>query len=503
MLSESKVKEVAEKIRSQFPRAWENCHKKGSPETDDFIILVCRELVKLDNKVGCNGKRRTDELSHDAIWNDGRIVDIVVGAGGDNPSIDYNDVTIPSTVNGVVMGKFIDPNSVETFFNYETVPSSDILIGCSVFPIMGMILTGEIDRLKRNLDFFKTRFDGDYVRWFYTVGGTLIDGFDPWSEIGSFIDEFSHGPMFLQSLDLLKDFELKSHLVLVGSHAQADTEEKEARITETCSSRIRGRESEFVLVEMRNEYLVNGGVSHNCRNMARAFRSRVGPNFPITLSSLDSVMGGNADISVVRAEYAKLYGGDSGANCVTIHNTRPEPIWNPRSLRERLNLTEDIWDSEARGPGASAGGDVSNPEVFKTDLNNAKAGKAKGIVFHSRPGVWLGKCNSNWPGENVPANLYDIPGITEIAKVYNAGGVIQPPVEKEMNPYPDENTYWKDFEKKVSDLYKAKGKTVSPEAMQVGRHFARTAYDLAVKMSPAESAAKHLKEVEELLNQQG
>lgn len=494
MLSESKVKEIAENIKGAFPRAWSNCHKEGSPEIDDYIILVCKELVKLDGKVGCNGKRRTDELSHDAIWNDGRIVDIVASAGGSNPSITYNDVTAASTVDGVVMGKFIDPRGLRTYFDHNV---RNIMIGCSMFPIMGMVKT-ELDRLKRNLEFFKEKFNGDYIRWFYTVGGDLFDDFDPWSEIGSFFNDPRHGEIFLKSLDLLKEFELKSHLVLVGSHSQANTEEKELAIVDRCGFYIRGRLSEFVLVEMRNEYLINGGTSTNCRNMARAFRARVGNSFPITLSSLDSVMGGNADISVVRAEYSKLYGGDSGANCLTIHNTRPEPIWNPLSLRERLELTEDIWDSEARGPGASAGGDVSNPEVFRTDLSNAKAGNAKGIVFHSRPGVWFGKCNSHWPGENNPANIYDIPGIENIASVYS-GGVAMPPGETEMNPYPDEPTYWKDFEEKTAALYKKAGVDIPPQVFEAGRHMARTAYDLAIKMSPEESKEKHLNELAQAL----
>lgn len=497
MLSEQKVKEIAEQVRASFPRAWGNCHKEGSPETDDYIILTCKELNKLDNKVGCNGKRGTDELSHDAIWNDGRIVDIVIGAGGANPSVGYNDVTEESTVGGVLMGKFIDPVPLRTHFDYGET-ESDILIGCSVFPIMGMIRTGEIERLKRNLDFFKTKFNGEYIRWFYTVGGHLFDGFDPWSEIGSFFDRPGHADFFLQGLDLLKEFELKSHLVLAGTHEQVDTEEKEQMVVEACASQITGRWDEFVLIEPRNEYIVNGGVSHNCRNMARTLRSRVPTGFPITLSSLDSVMGGNASVEVVREEYNKLYGGDSGANCVTIHNTRPEPIWNPLSLRDKLGLTEDIWDSEGRGPGASAGGDTSDAEIQRTDLNNAKAGRAKGKLFHSRPGVWLGKCNPAFPAENSPANIYDIPGINEIARVYNSGGII-PPVEIELNPYPDEPTYWKDFETEVAALYKKAGIDLPAQVFEAGRHQGRTAYDLAVKMSPEESKEKHLNELAEQL----
>lgn len=494
MLSENKVKEVAERVRASFSRAWGNCHKEGSPETDDFIILVCKELNLLDRTVGCNGKRRTDELSHDAIWNDGRIVDIVIRAGGVNPEVGYNDVTIPSTVNGVVMGKFIDPVPLRTHFNYSS-PESDILIGCSVFPIMGMLRV-ELDRLKRNLDFFKTKFNGKYVRWFYTVGGHLFEGFDPWSEIGSFISNPNHASAFLQGLDLLKEFELKSHLVLAGTHEQVDTDEKESIVVESCASLITGRWDEFVLVEMRNEYLVNGGSSSNCRSMARKFRSRVRAGFPIALSSLDSVMGGNASLETVKTEYRKLHDGDSGANCSTIHNTRPEPIWNPKSLRERLGLTEDIWDSEGRGPGASAGGDVSNPTVFQTDLNNAKSGRARGIVFHSRPGVWLGKCNSNWPGENTPANIYDIPGIAEIARVYNSGGPVIPPEEKEMNPYPvPEAAFWEPFEQEMARLYKKAGVDIPVKVFEAGRHMARTSYDFAVKLSPEESKEKHLNEL--------
>lgn len=508
MFDPNVVKRVLREVAVQYPRAFKNCHKDENqhPEAWDFIILGGRELFRIDPLYGLNGKRGdSNNLSSDIIaYGHGRgcrVFDILIGAGEhgeDLNRIACQEVTEDSKdEHGNILTVYVNPNERTPFI---WTSNDDILIGCSIFPVMGMLFQGEVDRLRRNLDFFKSKFNGDYIRWFYTVGGHHFEGFDPWSEIGSFIDDPRHNEVFLLSLDLLKSMGLKSHLVLVGSHEQADNIEKELIIVESCTHLIRGREDEFVLTEMRNEYLVNGGQSHNCRNMARAFRSRVRPGFPITLSSLDCVMRGNETTTVVREEYDHLYGGDSGANCVTIHNTRPEPIWNPKSLRERLGLTVDIWDSEGRGPGASSGGDVSNPEIFRTDLNNAKAGRAKGILFHSRPGVWLGRCNPYFVRENSPANLYDIPGIELIASVYSGGSVI--PIEEHVakHPYPSpEAAYWEPFEQEAARLYKKAGVDIPAKVFEAGRHMARTAYDLADSLTPEASKEKHLNKLAEAL----
>lgn len=125
---------LGNEIRTKYPRAFEKCHKEVSPgqydpEAGDFIILFAQECKKRDiaaplHHVGLNGKRGTDEMSLDVlsfmdrngVITDVRVVDMVVGAGAPGATIGFNDVTDPT---GVVKGKYIDPNTKQTFFDYD------------------------------------------------------------------------------------------------------------------------------------------------------------------------------------------------------------------------------------------------------------------------------------------------------------------------------------------------------------------------------------------------
>ncbi len=61
-----------------------------------------------------------------------------------------------------------------------------------------------------------------------------------------------------------------------------------------------------------------------------------------------------------------------------------------------------------------------------------------------------------------------------------------------MYPYPDEQTWWVEFEKQVAALYAQAGQGINWEAF---RWSSRTAYDIAAGLSPDQSAAKHLGEL--------
>lgn len=98
-----------------------------------------------------------------------------------------------------------------------------------------------------------------------------------------------------------------------------------------------------------------------------------------------------------------------------------------------------------------------------------------------------------------PANVW-----MDYNSVNSSAQPIPPPnpnpiLPKAFNPYPDENTYWKQFEIELSKSYQEAGVTVAAEAFQAGRWFSRTAYDLATILTPEESFKKHLNEARELL----
>lgn len=117
--------DIANQIATQYPRAYSKCHLVGDPEAWDYIILVGQKCKSINFNVGCNGKRGTDELSYDAVAfmdealnpTDVRVIDIVAGAGGSNPQIVFQDLT------SFGPGKYIDPSTKRTHFNYSGVPA--------------------------------------------------------------------------------------------------------------------------------------------------------------------------------------------------------------------------------------------------------------------------------------------------------------------------------------------------------------------------------------------
>ena len=69
-----------------------------------------------------------------------------------------------------------------------------------------------------------------------------------------------------------------------------------------------------------------------------------------------------------------------------------------------------------------------------------------------------------------------------------------------IQPYPDENTWWKQFENDVKQLYAAKGRIYpDPNDQASLRWHGRTAYDIGAGMEKEKSKEKHLKELKQAL----
>lgn len=115
MISRDQVLEIAERVRLAYPDAWSSVNEPGNEARADFIILVGRELNKLDPKVGCNWKRgEVHNLSHDALYNDGQVVDIVGNSEDDlRRTLIYQDVTAAAP------GKLANPFELKLSFENE------------------------------------------------------------------------------------------------------------------------------------------------------------------------------------------------------------------------------------------------------------------------------------------------------------------------------------------------------------------------------------------------
>lgn len=494
MLNESTVKSILNQTKDRYPEAFKKCHKIGDPAAWDFIILGCRELNKMDSSVGMNGKRgNVNDPSMDAIYNDGRIVDVVERAGSDSANIYYNDVTDAGP------GAFVDPFAWKVHGNYSTPHTT--LSGGSLFPMV----SGYQKYPSVILDFLKEyrEMHCDYVRWMFTVGGKLFGGVDPWADIGAFFSDSSHAFWVRETFKILRANKLKSHVVLCGTHEQYV--DFGNAIIDRFVECVNGYEADVILLEMANEFDVNDFNTSEIRNMARYARSKLPSGFPITLSSPSTCHDPNSTRDMVASQIDKMYGGDSGANQFTMHNSRPNPVWNPLSIRDILSPSIAVWDSERRGPGASAGGNVTDPMVLGGDYQTAIKGNAKGCVFHSMPGVWIGHCNG-FPNENTWKLLSDIPNWPQIKEVHktirDGGNVIPiPPTGQHFakHPYPDENTYWKDYSIEAAEIYRKAGREDIAKLLELDpfifTHWSRPSWDLADFLTPEESYQKHLNEL--------
>jgi hypothetical protein len=140
-LTEDQIRETLEKVWNAFPQARQHAHHQGHPAAWDFNILAGK-LVQAENvkaggsaeAIGCNWRRAVvGDLSMDGLSvqnpSDGRYYfeDIIVGAGGGNPSIKYRHPFSDAQLLRDAAGQYAphgyaDPRGLNTHFNYDAAP---------------------------------------------------------------------------------------------------------------------------------------------------------------------------------------------------------------------------------------------------------------------------------------------------------------------------------------------------------------------------------------------
>jgi hypothetical protein len=292
-------------------------------------------------------------------------------------------------------------------------------------------------QLDANLQWVRSTLGADYVRSFVYLGGDQFlapDGSyrDPWEGAATPPANVLFERWVATTTDYVFDhYGLKVHWVLTGSRFPIQSAEARESLVRNVADQLRGREHKVELIEIWNEYTVNGGTADEVCAMSRQLRSLMSPGFPIALSSPTSTHSDNSSTGAVQAEIARMYQGADycGANVFTYHASRPANVWGPDRILRLLGAGVSRRNSEPRGPGASAGGDVTNPQVLADDYRASIAAGEAGYVFHSLGGIWGGRANG-WPAENRWANIYDAPNAAAIAgrlrALRGAGAGIQP-----------------------------------------------------------------------------
>jgi hypothetical protein len=111
-------KDIVQRAKDTYPRAWSRAHHDGNPERLDFNILCGRMLFDANPNFGLNGKRGGNDLSADAInWKvpgEENVIDIIGSAGSPDASVQWN---ITNTT-----GKWFNPYNFATHFDYGENP---------------------------------------------------------------------------------------------------------------------------------------------------------------------------------------------------------------------------------------------------------------------------------------------------------------------------------------------------------------------------------------------
>jgi hypothetical protein len=423
------------------------------------------------------------------------VVDTVVGTGAPGASLPSRWTAVPRRTTDTWEAPRPLSAADLTYLREGAVPppvpGRRVRIGASFF----WLLTGRTkyaDQVDRNLDWIAGPLDGDFVRALVVLGGDLFSaiagrgshqsymtapesltpramraavGSDPWSDVGTRWDLPGFRDHVARTTRYVFDrFGLKIMWTLIGGRSQVMTTAQQEAVCDIVISVAREMPECIELIEPWNEYLVNGGTTHELRAMHRRLRAGVPAQIPIALSSPNTVMGESTPAEV-RAELASLYPGLPPGAALTYHVSRaPNTIWMPGA-----DLGPDAPDEELSGmteppgPGASAGGDADDPNVLGDHLSRTMRAGWRWYVLHTRPGVWGGHCDRRWPAENTPANLFEVPNAAAIAarlRAVNTGtidpGPVPPGGAMPIRSYPDEgliHQHGKDVQRAYDDAH--------------------------------------------------
>jgi hypothetical protein len=302
------------------------------------------------------------------------------------------------------------------------LPPHQCLLGCSMFWLLGAYRRfrhgepGFQDKIDRNCDYFKTKFDGDFLRMMFAMKGKDRGNGDPWAFIGGDANWPDFEEMAAGAIDYVwGKFALAVTPTLVGEGANVPRRDDKLRLMETCARIFRPRLNWVPFAEIWNERWTTDGDEGTIREMARYLHDLV-PQLPLALDS--PIFAADADPNnQLPAEVTRFYGGSVATVCTPQWN-RDEP--NPRDLGPDSPAV--LAGFEGRGPGAT-GPDVTDPLALAHDyIQEAIASQVYGAgrfnyryhVYHSQPGAFGGYA-AGYPSQNQYPDLWTVPNAEAIA----------------------------------------------------------------------------------------
>lgn len=511
----STAKSIIQAVIPHFPYAWAKVRSVDDGEFARHFVNACHALGHTNIRL--NGKRGTTAQSRDAVCARNEtgcsdtsntfpglsIIDFVLRHECPSAAPAWADVTVdPETGQFYTSGRVL-PNLPD---GAEPIPAHHVELGCSVFGLIAMYRDHRLV-LARNLRTIADDLGASYVRGFFTVGGDLFpapDGQlrDPWELMGAFFDTADHEEMAAEVTDFCFDqFALQVQWTLIGSRAQANSRTQQQAICDRFIRIANARADKVVRVDIWNEYRVNGGTIPELHWIYDYLRPRLDSRIPIGMSSPSNTHAGGARYDDLKAEVRELYG--TRGDFIPSHNERGESaLYGPGCYRGMLDRDVPVGNNEPAGPGASAGGDVTDAFTIASDYMGSIAAGDRYYTFHSHWGVFQGYL-PYWPDPS-GEDITDEPNFAEIARTlkalkdstYSGPGPTQPGGGDVPLPPYDESWLQNIVRPAVIERYSRAGAALDD---LYPTWIARTLYDHCAGMTKDASLQKHLHELEQLL----
>lgn len=426
------VRTAAEKWPAEFLAAGQ----KGHPQQHAFVQRLAAYMEQQTRgtheggRWGLNGKRgNVDDFSDDSIAYRG--AGIAVDRAHDNEPMEIIDVIARSGTPDAApawqpglggpgdVGAWVAPDL--SVIGEE--PLTVTRLGFGWFSVMAGLKFWPNDVI-RNHAWLRQHLAPDYFRIMTIVEGRDHGDPDPWRDAGSFLDWPDWRSRYREAVLLFASGNAKTLPTIFGGRNQTPTMGDKLRAIDRFVEATDGLWDHIELVEVVNEFRVNNFTAEEVRELGRHLRSQLPPGFPMALSS-PHLAHNHTDRGKVpteremRASFDELYGGDAGgANRITIHVSRdPESRWSdPANFNAFLPNLPKV-SGEPRGPGASAGGDVSDPDAIAADYKAARQAGWAGYTAHTAWSVFNGRLPHEYKqgGRYSEMNVWDHSNMEAIA----------------------------------------------------------------------------------------
>jgi hypothetical protein len=260
----------------------------------------------------------------------------------------------------------------------------------------------EFPEFQTNWDFLMANEDPTFFRVLFDVEGMKhsgATGIDPWRDAGCSYKDPWWPDTVRQLLDKVGSLGKGIQVTMYGGRELFPNTDEMARYHDAFVQACNGRWQAVKAVEVANEFNVNGWGADEVQWCAQDLRSKLPGGMPLALSGTWDTHGDTNEDMLTGMEslYGRTGSDHYGANYMTVH------IWRDRNSKwsdpfSYNNLMPELpkANGEPPGQGASAGGDVNDPNVIVDDYRKSSEARWVYYVGHNSWCVWNGHMPAEW-----------------------------------------------------------------------------------------------------------